>query len=219
MTENEAKTNLELVTNKWESAEEMFSDSMDIIIDQEFVNTLYIAIKALVELPQYRAIGTVEELKATSKYLHLAKKHGTVGKAIEACTEYEGIGTVEECREAMKKKSEKPMAELGVFGNPEEKDIGRLEALHHKILYSKLAESVTEQEMIALLRAKDALKKQLSECPVDKTKPDSGYGNYYKNARVIVCPNCNGRLKLKSKGKYCDKCGQKLSWENHDVKK
>ena len=132
---------------------------------------------------------------------------------------YEGIGTVEECREAMKKKSEKPMAELGVFGNPEEKDIGRLEALHHKILYSKLAESVTEQEMIALLRAKDALKKQLSECPVDKTKPDSGYGNYYKNARVIVCPNCNGRLKLKSKGKYCDKCGQKLSWENHDVKK
>ena len=219
MTENEAKTNLELVTNKWESAEEMFSDSMDIIIDQEFVDTLYIAIKALGELPQYRAIGTVEELETASKYLQLVKKHGTVGKTIEECAEYEGIGTVEECREAMKKKSEKPMAELGVFGNPEEKDIGRLEALHHKILYSKLAESVTEQEMIALLRAKDALKKQLPERPVDKTKPDSGYGNYYKNARVIVCPNCNGRLKLKSKGKYCDKCGQKLSWENHDVKK
>lgn len=56
------------------------------------------------------------------------------------------------------------------------------------------------------------VKPQWEECPVDKTKPDSGYGNYYKNARVIVCPNCNGRLKLKSKGKYCDKCGQKLSW-------
>lgn len=121
MTENEAKTNLELVTNKWESAEEMFSDSMDIIIDQEFVDTLYIAIKALGELPQYRAIGTPEE-----------------------------------CREAVTK--------------------------------------------------------QISRHPVDKTKPDSGYGNYYENARVIVCPNCNGRLKLKSKGKYCDKCGQKLSW-------
>ena len=52
MTENEAKTNLELVTNRWESAEEMFSDSMDIIIDKEFVDTLYIAIKALGELPQ-----------------------------------------------------------------------------------------------------------------------------------------------------------------------
>lgn len=61
---------------------------------------------------------------------------------------------------------------------------------------------------------REAVTKQISRHPVDKTKPDSGYGNYYKNARVIVCPNCNGRLKLKSKGKYCDKCGQKLSWED-----
>ena len=60
----------------------------------------------------------------------------------------------------------------------------------------------------------EAITKQISRHPVDKTKPDSGYGNYYENARVIVCPNCNGRLKLKSKGKYCDKCGQKLNWEN-----
>lgn len=59
---------------------------------------------------------------------------------------------------------------------------------------------------------RSAVEKQISRHPVDKTKPDSGYGNYYENARVIVCPNCNGRLKLKSKGKYCDKCGQKLSW-------
>ena len=61
---------------------------------------------------------------------------------------------------------------------------------------------------------RSAVEKQISRHPVDKTKPDSGYGNYYENARVIVCPNCNGRLKLKSKGKYCDKCGQKLSWED-----
>ena len=101
MTENEAKTNLELVTNKWESAEEMFSDSMDIIIDQEFVDTLYIAIKALGELPQYRAIGTVEELEAASKYLRLVKMCGTVGRVIEECAEYEEIGTPEECRAAV----------------------------------------------------------------------------------------------------------------------
>lgn len=79
--------------------------------------------------------------------------------------EYRKIGTVEECRAAMKKKPEKPMAELGVFGEPEEKDIDRLKSLYHKILYSKLAEIVTEQEMIAFLRAQHALKKQLSECP------------------------------------------------------
>jgi hypothetical protein len=60
---------------------------------------------------------------------------------------------------------------------------------------------------------REAVMKQISRHPVDKTKPDSGYGNYYENARVIVCPNCNGRLKLKSKGKYCDKCGQRLDWE------
>lgn len=101
MTENEAKTNLELVTNKWESAEEMFSDSMDIIIDREFVDTLYIAIKALGELPQYRAIGTVEELEAASKYLRLVKMCGTVGRVIEECAEYEEIGTPEECRAAV----------------------------------------------------------------------------------------------------------------------
>lgn len=104
---NEAKTNLELVTNRWESDEEMFSDSMDIIIDQEFVDTLYIAIKALGELPRYRAIGTVEELEAASKYLRLVKMCGTVGKVIEECAEYEEIGTPEECRAAMEKQTAK----------------------------------------------------------------------------------------------------------------
>lgn len=64
-------------------------------------------IRALEEVQQCRAIGTVEELETASKYLRLVKKHGTVGKAIEACAEYEGIGTVEECREAMQKQRRK----------------------------------------------------------------------------------------------------------------
>lgn len=49
------------------------------------------------ELEQYRAIGTLEELKAAMKYVHLAKKHGTVGQVIENCVKYEEIGTPEEC--------------------------------------------------------------------------------------------------------------------------
>lgn len=40
---------------------------------------------AIEHVKQYRQIGTVEELKAASKYLRLVKKHGTVGKTIEAC--------------------------------------------------------------------------------------------------------------------------------------
>jgi hypothetical protein len=63
------------------------------------------AIKALEEVQQYRAIGTVEELETASKYLRLVKKHGTVGKTIEECAEYEEIGTVEEFREAVEKQT------------------------------------------------------------------------------------------------------------------
>ena len=65
------------------------------------------AIKALEEVQQYRAIGTPEELKAAMKYVYLAKKHGTVGQVIENCVKYEAIGTVEECREAVEKQTAK----------------------------------------------------------------------------------------------------------------
>ncbi len=51
----------------------------------------------------YKAIGTVEEIKRMQKYSALAEKHGTIGKAIEACAEYEEIGTIEECRKAVEK--------------------------------------------------------------------------------------------------------------------
>lgn len=68
------------------------------------------AINALEEVQQYRAIGTLEELKEAMKYVWLVKKHGTIGKALEECAEYESIGTPEECRAAMEKqKAKKPM--------------------------------------------------------------------------------------------------------------
>ena len=101
MTENEKLVRDEteaiecLKSNKPTSGYLMLQESIDM------------AIKALEEVQQYRAIGTVEELETASKYLRLVKKHGTVGKSIEACAEYEGIGTVEECREAMEKQRRK----------------------------------------------------------------------------------------------------------------
>ncbi|OKZ66358.1 MAG: hypothetical protein BHV88_16390 [Clostridiales bacterium 41_12_two_minus] len=61
------------------------------------------AINALEEVQQYRAIGTLEELKEAMKYVWLVKKHGTIGKALEECAEYESIGTPEECRAAVEK--------------------------------------------------------------------------------------------------------------------
>ncbi len=55
-------------------------------------------------IEEYRAIGTLEELKAAMKYVYLAKRHGTVGQVIENCVKYEEIGTPEEFQEAMEKK-------------------------------------------------------------------------------------------------------------------
>lgn len=63
------------------------------------------AINALEEVQQYRAIGTLEELKEAMKYVWLVKKHGTIGKALEECVEYESIGTPEECRAAMERQN------------------------------------------------------------------------------------------------------------------
>ena len=51
------------------------------------VEAIDIAIQALEEIQQYRAIGTVEELKTAMLYVSLAKIHGTVGRAIDACAE------------------------------------------------------------------------------------------------------------------------------------
>lgn len=56
-------------------------------------------------IEEYRAIGTLEELKAAMKYVYLAKRHGTVGQVIENCVKYEEIGTPEEFQEAMEKNS------------------------------------------------------------------------------------------------------------------
>ena len=57
-----------------------------------------------------------------------------------------------------------------------------------------------------------SLEKQIPRKPIDKTKPDDTASLDYENCNIVVCPTCGGRLKLKSKGKYCDKCGQKLDW-------
>ena len=62
------------------------NDMVGILPGSDIGNTI---IKVLEELQQYRAIGTLEELKAAMKYVYLAKKHGTVGQVIENCVKYE----------------------------------------------------------------------------------------------------------------------------------
>lgn len=101
---------------------EALESALKKIIAQEKSNWGYIenfdvdenwAVRTAIEhVKQYRQIGTVEELKAASKYLRLVKKHGTVGKTIEECAEYEEIGTVEECREAVEKQTAKKVKSI-----------------------------------------------------------------------------------------------------------
>lgn len=66
------------------------------------------------------------------------------------------------------------------------------------------------------MEAIKALEKQIPKKPINKTKPDDTASLAYENCNIIVCPTCGGRLKLKSKGKYCDKCGQKLDWSEEN---
>ena len=76
------------------------------------IQSCEVAVQALEEVQQYRAIGTPEELKTTMQYVRLAKAHRTVGRAIEECAKYEEIGTPEECRAAMEKQTAKKVKSI-----------------------------------------------------------------------------------------------------------
>ena len=56
-------------------------------------------IKAFEELEQYRAIGTVEEIKKVVQFLSLDNDNGII-EDLQLLNKYQFIGTVEECREA-----------------------------------------------------------------------------------------------------------------------
>ena len=75
-------------------------------------------------------------------------------------------------------------------------------------LSDKAAKRVVEARNMAI----KALEKQIPRKPIDKTHPDNVCARIYENCDIIVCPTCGKRLKLKSKGKYCDKCGQAIDW-------
>ena len=111
MTENKAKKNLELLERCYRVSKNG-SAVHEVLIEFVTLEDLVEAIKALEEVQAYRAIGTVEELKTAMLYVSLAKIHGTVGRAIDACAEYESIGTIEEFK-ALKEKNEPKKMSIG----------------------------------------------------------------------------------------------------------
>ena len=61
----------------------------------------------------------------------------------------------------------------------------------------------------AFKKAEEALDKQIPMKPIclDRTKR-------FENCDIVLCPRCRKRLKMKSKGKYCDKCGHAIDWSD-----
>lgn len=81
-----------------------------------------------------------------------------------------------------------------------------------KLIYPELPDGLVMVDLKTKQKAIKALEKQIPRKPIDKTKPDDTASRAYENCNIIICPTCSGRLKLKSKGNYCDKCGQRLDW-------
>ena len=68
------------------------------------------AITALEEIQQYRAIGTVEECKELASIIKKAESN-ELAKVIDEWIKYKKIGTVEECRKATEKQKPKKCIE------------------------------------------------------------------------------------------------------------
>ena len=72
----------------------------------------------LEEIQQYRAIGTVEEIKKVVRFLSMDNDNGII-EDLQLLNQYQLIGTVEECREAMEKQKEMKTGEpyMNGYGN------------------------------------------------------------------------------------------------------
>lgn len=62
MTENKCIENLNILVHLWEDDENMYSNTLEIEIDQEFMDCIYKSIEVLKEIQKYQAIGTIAEL-------------------------------------------------------------------------------------------------------------------------------------------------------------
>jgi hypothetical protein len=61
----------------------------------------------------------------------------------------------------------------------------------------------------AFKKAEEALDKQIPQKPINLSN-----ARYDAYCAIFRCPRCKGRLKMKSKGAYCDKCGGAIDWSD-----
>ena len=158
---------------------------------EELTEAMGMAIKALEEVQQYRAIGTTEELQTAMKYVRLAKKHGTIGQVIEECVEYEAIGTLEVCQKSVE--ICKAIIDRGI----------ELEDVKNYVDF----EDKCVKKGFIIKELLEAEEKQTAKKPIT-----------YEGTNRADCPVCGKTVRGISKhwGNWCSHCGQKLDWEDKE---
>lgn len=63
-------------------------------------------------------------------------------------------------------------------------------------------------------RCKDALEKQIPKLVKINGKYTKDFG--IEPCDQVFCPSCGKRIRVKYKGKFCDKCGQRLKWSEEE---
>ena len=115
MTENEAKKFLEIEKECINRNCDRNCAQCDIVQKIEDLNSAYdAAIKALEEVQQYRALGTVEDLKTMKEHgAFTGTELARLAANLTLLGGYTAIGTPEECRAAVKQKAKKPVTYKG----------------------------------------------------------------------------------------------------------
>ena len=72
----------------------------------------------------------------------------------------------------------------------------------------------------ALSQLKELVKRATPKKPIDRTKYEEHSNDFFENyggtLKDIRCPNCNKKVRLVHKYKYCAKCGQALDWSDEE---
>ena len=199
MAENEA---IEELREQVETAEFMISFNMDFELKHDNsvlenkIKTAKIANSALEEIQQYRAIGTVEEIKDILQIISDGQDDvdesgistGLLHTLLEYA-EYKNIGTVEEIKDILQIISD---------GQDDVDESGISTGLLHTLLeYAEYKKIGTVEE------CREARERQKPKKPI-----------LYKNTNRADCPVCGNTVRGISKpfGGWCSHCGCKLDW-------
>lgn len=176
-----------------------------------------IAIKALEEVQQYREIGSVGEIKQAIGVLSLSEND--IIKTFHELNEYRKIGTVEQV------KNQKGNLNVAYQIISDYEQYGTIEDFKKAQRYMRLVnahgtigrviDSCAEYESIGTVEeCREAVEKQKAKKPIPINYQD--YADKIDNAEFFegsyFCPNCGTVLRS---GSYCNRCGQKLGWNEN----